>query len=114
MRLDRFTIKAQEALEGAQRLAQERAHQQVGPVHLLHALISQPEGIVRPVLQRLGAAPQAILADLEQALEKLPQVRGAAAREVYLSNELSETLQAEYPGQFPGSQLRTLQRRLRQ
>jgi len=88
MRLDQYTIKAQEAFESARRLAQERSHQQVDSLHLLHALISQQDGVVRPVLQRLGASPEGILADVERRLGSVPQVKGAAASQLYLSDGL--------------------------
>jgi ATP-dependent Clp protease ATP-binding subunit ClpB len=88
MRLDQYTIKAQEAFESARRLAQERGHQQVDSLHLLHALISQQDGVVRPVLQRLGASPEGILADVERQLGSVPQVKGAAASQLYLSDGL--------------------------
>ena len=93
MRLDRFTIKAQEALEAAQKLAQQHSHQQVDCVHVLHALASQPEGIVRSILERLGASPEALLADLERSLQRFPQVTGADASRLYLSDDLSKALE---------------------
>jgi len=92
VRPDRLTIKSQEALEAAQRLAQERSHQQVDSLHLLLALLAQTEGITRPVLQRLGARPEAIAREAERALARLPQVSGAAAGQLYLSGDLSEVL----------------------
>ena len=92
MRLDRYTIKAQEAVEGARRIAQERSHQQLDSLHLLHALTAQQDGVVRPVLQRLGADPEAILADVERRLEGLPQVSGADVSGLYLSDDLSKVM----------------------
>ena len=58
MQLDRFTIKAQEALQNAQAIAQRYSHQQIDGEHLLLALLEQSEGLVQPLLQRLGVAPQ--------------------------------------------------------
>ena len=55
MRPDTFTVKAQEALERAQRLARERGHQSLAPEHLLAALLEEPEGVVASVLEKLGA-----------------------------------------------------------
>ena len=55
MRLDRFTLKAQEAVQAAQDLAPGRNHQEITPEHLLVVLLEQHEGIVIPILQRLGA-----------------------------------------------------------
>src|SRR5437868_2349093 len=53
MRLDKLTVKAQEALQAAQSLAGERGHQAVEPEHLLHALIAQKDGVVAPILGKL-------------------------------------------------------------
>jgi len=97
VRLDQYTIKAQEALQGAQRLAQQRGHQELRPLHVLRVLAEQPEGIVRPILQRLGASPEALLAEIDAELQKLPQVTSpaagaAAAQSTYLSDELSKVL----------------------
>jgi len=96
MRLDQYTIKAQESLQDAQRIAQERNQQELKSVHLLRALVSQQDGVVRPILQRLGASPQGIVGELDEALGRIPQVTGAGAQSVYLSGELNEVLaQAE-------------------
>ena len=92
MRLDRYTIKAQEAVGEARRFAQERSHQHIDSLHLLHALVVQQDSAVRPVLQRLGASPEAILADAGRRLSSLPEVRGADASQLYLSDDLSKVL----------------------
>lgn len=60
MQLDRFTLKSQEAIVAAQRLAGVRNHQTVEPEHLLHALLSDAEGVVFPVVQRLGTSPRTL------------------------------------------------------
>ncbi|MFH1549836.1 MAG: ATP-dependent chaperone ClpB [Planctomycetota bacterium] len=83
MRFDRFTIKSQEAVQQAQAAAQERGHTELLPEHLLVALINQREGIVVPILQRLGVAPETVLADLENALHSVPPVTGAG--QLYLA-----------------------------
>ena len=60
MQPDRMTVKTQEALAAAQRLAQTRRNAQVGPNHLLVALLEQDGGIVVPVLRRAGADPERV------------------------------------------------------
>jgi ATP-dependent Clp protease ATP-binding subunit ClpB len=80
MRLDRFTLKAQEAVQAAQNLALEKNHQEISPEHLLHVLLEQHEGIVIPILQRLGADSSAIRAELDSEIEKIPEVYGAAGQ----------------------------------
>src|SRR2546429_2064401 len=80
MRLDKFTIKAQEALQAAQSLADQQSHQALEPEHLLAALIEQREGIVGPMLAKLGASPDPIQQALRAELAKLPAVRGGSGQ----------------------------------
>ncbi len=94
MRMDNFTIKAQEALERAQKAAAERNQQQIDTLHLLLALLEQHDGIVRPILQKIGAAPDSVRSEVEIELDKIPQVRGGGADSIYVSDQLSKTLQA--------------------
>ncbi|HUK81167.1 MAG TPA: ATP-dependent chaperone ClpB, partial [Verrucomicrobiae bacterium] len=92
MRFDKLTIKAQEALQSAQEIAQKLNHQEVDCEHLLSALIEQPDGLVRPLLEKLGANPDAILRTLDDELNRRAQVHGAA--ETYLSKALRTALDA--------------------
>ncbi len=69
MQPDRFTIKSQEALQAAQRLADERRNPQTTPEHLLAVLLEQRDGIVVPVLRKLGVEPAAVRQELGQALD---------------------------------------------
>ncbi|KPK65226.1 MAG: Clp protease ClpB, partial [Planctomycetes bacterium SM23_32] len=87
MRLERFTIKAREALDEARSAASSRKHQELTTLHLLHALLGQSGGIVRPLLQRLGANAGGVVASVESALENLPTVRGPS--QVYLGQDLA-------------------------
>src|SRR5437899_1731989 len=80
MRLDKFTVKAQEALQAAQSKADQHDHQAIEPEHLLAALLEQREGVVGPVLANLGARPEAIQRELEAALSKLPAVKGGSGQ----------------------------------
>src|SRR5262245_56910668 len=90
MRLDRLTLKAQEALQEAQNRASASNHAEVRPLHLLSALARQAEGVVVPILQRLGADPRAIAAAAEERLGTLSRVEGQA--EVPASRALTELL----------------------
>jgi ATP-dependent Clp protease ATP-binding subunit ClpB len=92
MRLDKFTIKAQEALAAARDLADGRAHQEVTPEHLLRALVTQEDGVVLAVLRKLGADAEAIGRKVDQALDKQPQVRGNSA-EGFLGHRLKDLLE---------------------
>ncbi len=92
MRLDRFTIKSQEALQEAQRLAEGENQQSIGVEHLLMALIDQEGGTVTPVLERIGANVSLIKSQLKEAIGKKPRVTGAGAGEAYIDPELKNVL----------------------
>jgi ATP-dependent Clp protease ATP-binding subunit ClpB len=77
MRLDKLTVKAQEALEASQGIAEEYGQQIVEPEHLAKALLGQAEGIVRPVVAKVGANPEALASELDRRLESMPKVAGA-------------------------------------
>src|SRR4029453_11914951 len=77
MRMDKFTVKAQEAIFEPQNLAGQYGNQQIEPEHLFLALLDQEEGLAKPILQKLGADPVALRAELVKEIEKLPKVSGA-------------------------------------
>ena len=79
MRFDRFTIKAQEALETAQNLATDAQSPELGVEHLMLTLIRQMDGIVTPILQKLGVDTAGITSAIEIAVQKAPKVQGTAA-----------------------------------
>jgi ATP-dependent Clp protease ATP-binding subunit ClpB len=79
MNQDRFTIKSQEALRAAIDLAAARRHSEVAPEHLLLALLEAGEGVVAPVLRKLGARPEEIRGDVNATLDALPTLTGEAA-----------------------------------
>ena len=81
MRLDKLTIKAQEALQAAHELAGSRAHQELTPEHVLAALLDQPEGIAGAILRKLGVDPARVRQSVAEALDAQPQVSGAAGEE---------------------------------
>jgi ATP-dependent Clp protease ATP-binding subunit ClpB len=91
MKLDKFTFKAQEALQEAQRIAEGYSHTQLEPEHLLKALVDQEGGLIPVILDRLGVNSQIISSELEEVLEKLPRVSGGAYQ-LYLSMNLKQVL----------------------
>ncbi|HEY6047067.1 MAG TPA: ATP-dependent chaperone ClpB [Pyrinomonadaceae bacterium] len=103
MRLDKFTLRGQEAIQSAIELAERNQNQQVEPEHILCAMLEQPEGIVRPLLGKLGANVQVVKNDCEAAVARFPRVQGG---QQYFSSRLSqiftaaqkqaETMQDEY------------------
>src|SRR5215216_151557 len=93
MQPDRFTIKSQEAVAAAQRLAAERRNPQVAPVHLLAALLDQDDGLVVPVLQKLGADVGAIRARTLEAVDALPELGGDAEPDVRPAQDFVRAIQ---------------------
>ncbi|MCJ7704280.1 MAG: ATP-dependent Clp protease ATP-binding subunit, partial [Desulfobacterales bacterium] len=96
MNIDKLTLKAQEALQSAKGVAEQRSHQQIDVEHLLYALLMQKEGIVIPIIQKLGANPNLIASQLEVELNRIPKVTGAGVGQVYLSSRLNEILNAAW------------------
>ncbi|HEY5996628.1 MAG TPA: ATP-dependent Clp protease ATP-binding subunit, partial [Candidatus Deferrimicrobiaceae bacterium] len=78
--LDKLTVKSQEALQDAVRMASERGHAQVEPEHLLAALLRQEGGVTADLLTRTGVAPGRLLADAEALLAAMPRVSGSVSR----------------------------------
>jgi len=91
MRLDKFTLRGQEAIQSAIELAEKNQHQQVEPEHLLVAMLEQPEGIVRPILGKLGANVAVILNDTQAAVARFPRVQGG---QQYFSNRMTQVFTA--------------------
>ncbi|HOI42590.1 MAG TPA: ATP-dependent chaperone ClpB [Elusimicrobiales bacterium] len=90
IRFDKFTIKAQEAVQSSEHQAEKRGHQQVEPLHLLLALLEQHEGLIPDVIRKLGARPEALADEAERACERLPKVSGG---ERYFSSGLKKVLE---------------------
>jgi ATP-dependent Clp protease ATP-binding subunit ClpB len=91
---NRFTRKTGEALQAAQTLAREQNHSQVTPEHLLAALVSQPEGVVLPVLERVGVPAKTVRDRVDEAMRNLPKVYGQTAQQAQLSQDAYRVLEA--------------------
>ncbi len=91
MDIDKLTIKSQQALQQAKRLAEEHGHSEITEMHLVHALANQDDGVVPPLLEKLGVAPEAVTQSCEQVMKSLPRLGDAAANR-YPSRELQEVL----------------------
>ena len=92
IRFDKFTLKAQEALQSAQAHAREHRHSQVQPEHLLWALVEQKEGVVLPTLQKLGADIPTLARDMAAAVGNLGRLESPAEPQV--SPSLGKILEA--------------------
>jgi len=97
MRLDKLTLKAQEALQEAKNIADKYSHQQMDVEHLLLALVEQPEGIVVPVLQKIGIDIDQLKTRLAEHLSSLPQVHGGGGLEqIHVTPRLNKTLETAW------------------
>ena len=94
IRFDRLTIKTQEALAEAQKLAERAGHQQIDVEHLALALVRQREGLTHNLLQKLGVDLTTLSRDLEQELKKIPQVSGSGAGQVSITHRLNDVFSA--------------------
>ncbi len=92
--MERFTIKAQEALQGAQAIAQKYSHQEIDGEHLMMALIDQPEGLIQPLLQKLGVPIPALKSDIESELGRRAKVQGTTSVDTFLGSNLKKALDA--------------------
>ncbi|MBD3184532.1 AAA family ATPase, partial [Candidatus Poribacteria bacterium] len=89
MRFDKFTLKAQEAVQASQEIAESHNHQAIEPEHLLVALLDQEGGIAPSILQKLGANPGSIAQQVKAEIEDLPKQYGAATQS-YISPTLKK------------------------
>jgi ATP-dependent Clp protease ATP-binding subunit ClpB len=97
IRWDKFTVKAQEAVQRANDLASEHGNPELLPLHLLAALIEDKEGIVPPVLEKVGVGAQAVLSEVYREIEKLPKVSGSGgANQAQMSNALNQLLERAF------------------
>ena len=91
MRLDKLTLKAQEAFETAQRIMAQHSHQQMEDLHLLAGLLSQEDGVAVQVLRRLEVDVERLKKEVESGIKRLPSVHGASTG-VYVSRQLAEII----------------------
>ena len=92
MRLDRLTIKAQEALAASQSLASQQGHPELYPEHLLFCLLEQDEGVVGPVLRRVGVNTETLKVSVEAALGRIARQSGGEAQPA-ISRDLQKALE---------------------
>ncbi|MDP2862751.1 MAG: ATP-dependent chaperone ClpB [Desulfobacterales bacterium] len=84
MRFDKFTIKAQEVIQNAHSMASLNNNQQIEPEHLISAMLSEQEGIVRAMLNKLGASSDSVAKEIALSIDRLPKVRGAGETSISL------------------------------
>jgi ATP-dependent Clp protease ATP-binding subunit ClpB len=94
LRFDKMTVKAQEALQQAQEIAARHENQAVEPVHLLEALVQQQDGVVPPLLARLGIRMEQLAQEIEREIGRLPKVQGFAQQ--HLGRPLNDILEKSF------------------
>ena len=94
IRFDKLTVKAQEALQAAQEMGGRSGQQQIEPLHILWALLAQGDGVVPPLLEKLGVSPASLAGEVEKQIERLPKISGVS--EQYLSKSSNEVLERAF------------------
>ena len=94
LRFEKMTVKAQEAVQSAQETAASHENQQIEPIHLLAALVAQADGVVPPLLSRLGIRTEALTQEIEREIGRLPKVQGFAQQ--HMGRPLNEMLERSF------------------
>ncbi|HKW35811.1 MAG TPA: ATP-dependent chaperone ClpB [Candidatus Acidoferrum sp.] len=94
LRFEKMTVKAQEAIQAAQEVAAQRENQQIEPIHLLAALVAQTDGVVPPLLARLGIHGEALANEIEREIARLPKVQGFAQQ--HMGRPLNDVLEQAF------------------
>ncbi len=81
IRSDKFTVKAQEALQAAQEMGERSGQQQIEPLHVLWALVAQADGVVPPLLEKLGVSPTLVASEAEKQIARLPKISGGSQQQ---------------------------------
>jgi len=96
IRWEKLTVKAQEAVQRGNDLASEHGNPELLPLHLLAALLEDKEGIILPVLEKIGIGPQAVLSGTYREIERLPKVSGGGAAQVTLAKVANDLLERAF------------------
>ncbi len=96
MRFDKFTIKSQELIQNAQSMASEHNNQQIEPEHLLLAMLNEPEGIARAMLDKLGVSSDDASRELAVSIDRFPKVSGSTVGDAFISPRTKTVLDAAF------------------
>src|SRR5579883_3397110 len=94
LRFDKMTVKAQEAVQESQEVAARHENQSIEPLHLLVALVEQKDGVVPPLLARLGIRSEMLMQDLDREIARLPKVQGFGQHS--MSRALNDVLERSF------------------
>ena len=96
MQFDKFTIKSQEAIQESQSIAERNGHQEIKPEHLLTALLEQKDGVIIPVLQKMGVNLASLKDDAKHLIDNLPKVSGSGFGQVFASQSFTKVLDQSF------------------
>jgi ATP-dependent Clp protease ATP-binding subunit ClpB len=92
--MEKFTIKSQEAVQNAQRLAERKGHQQIDTEHLLRSLLDEEDGVASQIIKKIGINTGLLKKDIEEALDRMPKVISATpVGQIYITPKLKEVLE---------------------
>src|SRR5258708_3103104 len=94
LRFEKMTVKAQEAVQSAQEVAARHENQQIEPMHLLSALVAQADGVVPPLLARLGVRSEVLSQEMDREMGRLPKVQGFAQQ--HMGRPLNDLLERAF------------------
>jgi ATP-dependent Clp protease ATP-binding subunit ClpB len=94
LHFDKLTVKAQQALQAAQEMGGREGQQQIEPLHLLWALLAQGDGVVPPLLEKLGVSPTTLAGEVEKQIARLPKVSGVSQQ--YLAPATNKILETAF------------------
>ena len=96
MRFDKFTIKSQELIQNAKSIASKHNNQQIEPEHLLLAMLNEPEGIARAMLDKLGVSSDDVSRELDASIDRFPKVSGSTVGDAFISPRTKTVLDAAF------------------
>jgi ATP-dependent Clp protease ATP-binding subunit ClpB len=96
MRFDKFTLKSQEIIQNGQQLAEKMGQQQIEPEHLVRIILEHTEGVVPPILGKIGANRDQLVREIDRALEQIPRVSGSGTGQPLISQRTNAVLEQAF------------------
>ncbi len=93
---NKLTLKAQEAIQSAQEIAEENSNQQIEPEHILYALLKEPAGIVSSIVSKLGINKDSLINKSQELINKFPKISGGSSSNITLSRDSNDVLEAAF------------------
>jgi ATP-dependent Clp protease ATP-binding subunit ClpB len=96
MRFDKLTLKSQEIIQDSQQLAEKLGNQQIEPEHLVRIILEQMEGVVPPILGKIGADRDQLVRKIDIAIERIPKVSGSGTGQIFMSPRTKTVLEQAF------------------